>query len=111
MRTAAALFALAASLGSLQPALAAPKSPSLPWSAPATTEVVTEDRKFTSGDAELSRTLHLPVSGKPVAATVVTHSASSPLLPASPYGHPQTNQPKSGRAARRGKRGKCGQTE
>src|SRR3546814_11677901 len=56
MRTAAALFALAASLGSLQPALAAPKSPSLPWSAPATTEVVTEDRKFTSGDAELSGT-------------------------------------------------------
>ena len=92
MRGAAA-FALAASLGSLQPALAAPKSPSPPWSAPATTEVVTEDRNFTSGDAELSGTLHLPVSGKPVAAVVVTHSASSPLRSASLYDHLKTILP------------------
>ena len=92
MRGAAA-FALAASLGSLQPALAAPKSPSPPWSAPATTEVVTEDRNFTSGDAELSGTLHLPVSGKPVAAIVVTHSASSPLRSASLYDHLKTVLP------------------
>ncbi|MFC3784224.1 alpha/beta hydrolase family protein [Sphingopyxis italica] len=92
MRGAAA-FALAASLGSLQPALAAPQSPSPPWSAPATTEVVTEDRNFTSGDAELSGTLHLPVSGKPVAAVVVTHSASSPLRSASLYDHLKTILP------------------
>ena len=93
MRGAAASFALAASLGSLQPAVAAPKSPNLPWSAPATTEVVTEDRKFISGDAELSGTLHLPVSDKPVAAIVVTHSASSPLRSASLYHHLKTILP------------------
>src|SRR3546814_11780794 len=93
MRGAAASFALAASLGSLQPAVAAPKSPSLPWSAPATTEVVTEDRKFISGAAELSGTLHLPVSAKPVAAIVVTHSASSPLPSASPHAPLQTYLP------------------
>src|SRR3546814_19054283 len=93
MRGAAASFALAASLGSLQPAVAAPKSPSLPWSAPATTEVVTEDRNFASGDAELSGTLLLPVSGNPVAAIVVTHRASSPLRSASPYDHLKIGTP------------------
>ena len=92
-RTAGALFALVASLGSLQPALAGPKSPGLPWSAPATTEVATEEHRFTSGDAELSGTLHLPVSGKPVAAVVVTHSASSPLGSASLYDHLKTILP------------------
>src|SRR3546814_13277645 len=79
--------------------LAAPKSPSLPWSAPATTEVVTEDRNFASGDAELSGTLLLPVSGKPVAAIVVTHSAPSPLRSASLSHHLQTIQPALGLAA------------
>lgn len=87
MRRAAGLFALLASLGSLQPATAAEKPPSLPWSAPATTEVVTEDRRFTSGDVELSGTLYMPASRKPVAAIVVTHSASSPLRAASLYDH------------------------
>src|SRR3546814_16056909 len=96
MRGAAASFALAASLGSLQPAVAAPNSPSLPWSAPATTEVVTEDRKFTSGDAELTGTLHLPGSGQPVAAIVVTHRASSPLLPAALHDPPQPPLPRLG---------------
>src|SRR5690606_20082470 len=93
-------------LGVLHPVAAAAKPSSLPWSAPATTEVVTEDRRFTSGDAELSGTLHLPVSGKPVAAIVVTHSASSPLRSASLYDHLKTILPALGIAvftyARRG---------
>ncbi|MCW0199257.1 alpha/beta fold hydrolase [Sphingopyxis sp.] len=94
MRQAAGAFALAASLGaSLAPALAAPEPPGLPWSAPATTRVVTEDRRFVSGDAELAGTLYLPVSGKPVAAIVVTHSASSPLRSASLYDHLKTILP------------------
>ncbi|HWV59714.1 MAG TPA: alpha/beta fold hydrolase [Sphingopyxis sp.] len=92
MRTAAALFALMACLASLRPAFAeAPQT--LPWSAPATTKVVTEDRRFTSGDRELAGTLHLPVSAKPVAAVVVTHSASSPLGSASLYDHLETILP------------------
>lgn len=73
-------------LGPLQPALAQ-KSPALPWSAPATTQVVAEDRRFSSGDTELSGTLYLPQGRKPVAAIVVTHSASSPLRDASLYDH------------------------
>ena len=76
-----------AGLGSLQPAMAAPGASPLPWSAPASTQVVTEERRFVSGDTELSGTLILPQSRKPVAAIVVTHSASSPLRNASLYDH------------------------
>ncbi len=93
MRRAGGLLALVASLASLQAAMAAPKPPSLPWSAPATTAVVTESSRFKSGDAELSGTLYLPRSGKPVAAIVVTHSASSPLRGASLYDHLKTILP------------------
>ena len=93
MRPAAICFACVAALGALQPAAAAEKPPGLPWSAPATTEIVVEDRKFTNGDRELAGTLHLPVSGKPVAAIVVTHSASSPLRSASLYDHLETILP------------------
>lgn len=93
MRPAAIRFAFVAALGALQPAAAAEKPPGLPWSAPATTEVVVEERKFTNGDRELSGTLHMPRSGKPVAAIVVTHSASSPLRSASLYDHLKTVLP------------------
>lgn len=93
MRRAGGLLALVASLASLQAAMAAPKPPSLPWSAPATTEIVAENSRFKSGDAELSGTLYLPRSGKPVAAIVVTHSASSPLRGASLYDHLKTILP------------------
>lgn len=78
---------LALTLGSVQPATAQEKPASLPWSAPATAEVVSEARRFTSGDVELAGTLHLPRNRKPVAAVVVTHSASSPLGNASLYQH------------------------
>lgn len=93
MRTSARLLALVASLESLQPAAAADKAVTLPWSAPATTQVVVEDRKFTSGDAQLAGTLYMPASRRPVTAIVVTHSASSPLRTASLYDHLKTILP------------------
>lgn len=94
MRSAACLFVLMASFGSLQPAVAADRqSPGLPWSAPATSQVVTEDRKFTSGGIELAGTLYMPRARKPVAAIVVTHSASSPLRASSLYDHLKTILP------------------
>jgi len=82
-----AFSVLALALGLVQPAMAQEKPASLPWSAPATVEVVTEARRFTSGDVELGGTLYLPRGRKPVAAVVVTHSASSPLGDASLYEH------------------------
>lgn len=91
--------ALTVVLGSLQPAAATRNEPSaLPWSAAATTDVIVEDRRFTSGDAELSGTLYLPRSREPVAAVVVTHSASSPLRSASLYDHLETILPAIGMA-------------
>ncbi|PQM28158.1 hypothetical protein CVO77_06525 [Sphingopyxis lindanitolerans] len=93
MRTTTGLFVLVSVLAALQPAAAAEQRSSLPWSAPATTQIIVEDRKFRSGDAELSGTLYMPLSGKPVAAVVVTHSASSPLRGASLYDHLKTVLP------------------
>lgn len=81
-----AFCALALALGSAQ-ASAQAKRGSMPWSTPATVEIVSEVRRFTSGDAELAGTLYLPRSRKPVAAVVVTHSASSPLGDSSLYEH------------------------
>ena len=94
MRTTLALCALAALFGSsAYPAAAAPDAASASWSAPATTQVMAEERRFTSGDTELGGTLYMPRSGKPVAAIVVTHSASSPLGNASLYDHLKTALP------------------
>lgn len=93
MRPAITLSALAALLCSPQQASAVPTASDVPWSAPATTAVATEERRFTSGGAELSGTLYLPRSSKPVAAIVVTHSASSPLGSASLYDHLKTALP------------------
>ena len=87
------LCALSLALSSIQPAMAQEKPASPPWSAPATVETMTEARRFTSSDVELSGTLHLPRSRKPVAAIVVTHSASSPLGDASLYAHLKTVLP------------------
>lgn len=47
------------------------------WSAPATTTVLSEDRKFKNGAVDLSGTLYLPSSAKPVPAVIALHSASS----------------------------------
>lgn len=82
-----ALCTLALTLGLVQPALAQDKPASPPWSAPATVETITEARRFTGGGVEFGGTLYLPRSRKPVAAVVVTHSASSPLGDASLYAH------------------------
>ena len=87
MRPSPCLCALIAILGVFQPAAATRKPSALPWSAAATTSVVAEQRQFKNGDAELSGTLYMPRSPRPVAAVVVTHSASSPLRAASLYEH------------------------
>ena len=65
MRMSAALWAVVAGLAASQPAVAAPGASAFPWTAPATTEVVTEERRFMSGGTELSGTLILPASTKP----------------------------------------------
>lgn len=87
MRPTPLLCALILTLG-WPHAVAARQMPAkVPWSAPATTRVMTEERQFASGNTELSGTLYLPQSRKPVPAIVVTHSASSPLRSASLYEH------------------------
>ena len=85
--------ALALILGLVQPAMAQQKPASPSWSAPATVETIAEARKFISNGAELGGTLYLPRSRKPVAAVVVTHSASSPLGDSSLYEHLKTALP------------------
>jgi len=60
---------------------------SAPWSASATTIVISEAKTFDSGDATLSGTLYLPKGGHALAAVVVTHAASSPLQDAVLYTH------------------------
>lgn len=85
MRPTAGLCAFMLALASLHSAAAAQSG--VPWSAPATTQIITEERRFTSGGAELAGTLIMPQCRKPVAAIVVTHSASSPLGSASLYAH------------------------
>lgn len=87
MRPTAGLCAFMLALAPLHSAAAAQQSSGVPWSAPATTQIITEERRFTSGGTELAGTLIMPQSRKPVAAIVVTHSASSPLGSASLYAH------------------------
>ena len=98
MRHGILVCAFIAISGVFQPAAAAPKPSALPWSAPATVSVTTEQRRFGNGDAELSGTLYLPRSQRPVAAVVVTHSASSPLRTSSLYQHLGTMLPALGMA-------------
>ena len=86
MRHNAILCALLLTVGCF-PAAAQQSPSSAPWSAPATTHVVSEARRFANGGTELSGTLYMPQSRKPVPAVVVTHSASSPLRRASLYEH------------------------
>ena len=93
MRPGTCVCALLVLLGAFQPAAAKHGPSALPWSAAATTSVVVEERTFTNGDVKLSGTLHLPRSQRPVAAVVVTHSASSPLRTTSLYEHLQAMLP------------------
>lgn len=69
----------------LAPAAVASEQP--PWSAPATTRIVQEEKVFRSAGAELSGSLYLPQDGKALAAVVVTHAASLPLRNQPLYRH------------------------
>jgi dipeptidyl aminopeptidase/acylaminoacyl peptidase len=93
MRIVTAVCAFAAILGAVPSPAAAQTAQALPWSAPATTQVVVEDRRFSNGETQLSGTLYLPRERAPVAAVVVTHSASSPLGAAPLYDHLKTALP------------------
>jgi pimeloyl-ACP methyl ester carboxylesterase len=61
--------------GSGLPAAAQVVTP--PWSAPASTIVVSEEREFQNGDVHLRGTLYLPGGPKPFPAVIAFHSASS----------------------------------
>lgn len=93
MRPAIDLCTLIVLLVAWWPAAAAQRASTLPWSAPATVSVAAEERRFSNGDVELSGTLYMPRSDRPVAAVVATHSASSPLQTASLYDHLETMLP------------------
>jgi pimeloyl-ACP methyl ester carboxylesterase len=92
MRPSHRLWALIA-FGAYAPTAATHEPSTLPWSAAATTSIVAEHRRFANGEAALSGTLYMPRTARPVAAVVVTHSASSPLRSASLYEHLQTILP------------------
>jgi uncharacterized protein len=95
----ALVTALVAVFLAMQPAAAAENHSTLPWSAPATTRVVTESRQFSNGETKLSGTLYLPEGEqKRLPAVVVTHSASSPLRTSSLYDHLRTALPAMGMA-------------
>lgn len=100
------LFAAAPSL--------AQNDTSAPWSATATTIVISEAKTFDSGDTTLSGTLYLPKDGHALAAVVVTHAASSPFQDAVLYTHLKQMLPAMGIAVftydRRG-HGKSGGTQ
>src|SRR5688500_13720816 len=66
---------------------AAAREQAPPWSAPATTTIVDEDKVFDSAGARLSGTLYLPRGGKALGAIVVTHAASLPLRDQALYRH------------------------
>jgi uncharacterized protein len=63
------------------------KAGAAPWSAPASTSLIPEERTFRNGDTSLSGTLYLPVSTRPVAAIVVFHAASAPTRDLALYQH------------------------
>ena len=55
------------------------------WHVPASPAVVTEDLRFTNGDAQLFGTVYLPQSGDRLPAVVVLHDASIPNRQAALY--------------------------
>jgi uncharacterized protein len=58
-----------------------------PWSAPATTSLIVEERAFRDGDTALSGTLYLPASTRPVPAIIAFHAASAPTRDLALYRH------------------------
>ena len=93
------LLTMAAVGASAVPALArAAPLDAVPWSAPASTAVVQEERVFGSAGVELSGTLYLPKDGRALGAVVVTHSASSATRDLPLYTHLKTMLPSLGYA-------------
>lgn len=85
-RKAGVLLAIAWALASVvRPASAS--EPQAPWSAPPTTTIMEEEKRFTSAGVELSGTLYLPREGDALGAVVVTHAASLPLRDQPLYRH------------------------
>ena len=62
-------------------------SEAVPWEAPATTIIDTEERTFESNGATLSGTLYTPRGGDNLAAIVVFHGAGFPLRDTPLYRH------------------------
>lgn len=93
MRLVTAFVASLLAVAPLQSVAAQEAPGKFPWSAAATTQIKIEDRKFANDGTELTGTLYMPRSSKPVAAIVVTHSASSPLRTAPLYTHLKTMLP------------------
>jgi uncharacterized protein len=58
-----------------------------PWSAPASTSRIEEERTFRNGDTPLSGTLYLPASTRSVPAIVIFHAASAPTRDLALYRH------------------------
>jgi uncharacterized protein len=58
-----------------------------PWSAPASTSLIEEERAFRDGDTPLSGTLYLPASTRPVPAIIALHAASAPTRDLALYRH------------------------
>lgn len=83
--SAAFLVGLMMSVNAL--AQEATKAATVPWSAPASVNVVEEQKTFENGSAKLSGTLYLARERKLQAAIVVTHAAASPLRDLPLYQH------------------------
>ena len=65
----------------------AQNAPSTPWRAKASVNAIIEERSFTNHGVQLSGTLYIPRTDKPVPALVVLHSASSPARDLPLYQH------------------------
>lgn len=96
MRTGMLIVTALFVAGFAQIAAAAEQAP--PWSAPATTTIVEEEKVFLSAGAKLSGTLYLPRGGKALGAVVVTHAASLPLRDQPLYRHLKEMLPSLGMA-------------
>lgn len=68
----------------------------IPWSAPATTRVVTQTVSFKNAGATLHGTLYLPASARRAPAIVVFHGASEPLASTPLYEHLREGLPQIG---------------
>jgi hypothetical protein len=85
--TRTGMLIVVASIAASFPCTVAASEQAPPWSAPATTSVVQEEKVFHNAGAELSGTLYLPRGGKALGAVVVTHAASLPLRDHPLYRH------------------------